>query len=208
MLIGACTFSVVTVMMWDVGFWIRDEQLTGTLESLYLAPSKRVYLVTGITLFSITESIIFFFASLGLGCLMFQINPFAEGSLIIALLFLLVGMIPLWGLAFLFGSLILKIKEANSLINLMQWVVTFFMGAFYPVTMLPRYLKYIALAFPPTWMTNGLRASLLDLSYFFQGWYLDLAILAAFCFVTPLIGYFIFTRTENKIRKTEGVGHY
>lgn len=208
MLLGGCTFSIVVLMMWDVGFWIRDEQLTGTLESLYLAPSKRFYVVCGVTLFSVTESVLIFFTSLGIGCALFQINPFSGGSLFIAAAFLFVGIMPLFGIAFIFGSLVLKIKEAGSLINLMQFVISFFMGVFYPISILPRYLRYISYAFPPSWLTNGLRASLLDLSYFLDAWYLDVAVLAVFCFLAPLFGYMIFKRTETTIRRNEGIGQY
>jgi hypothetical protein len=69
-------------------------------------------------------------------------------------------------------------------------------------------LRLLALLFPPTWMTNGVRSALLGLNYFFQEWYLDLAVLWAFALITPLLGYWIFTRAETSIRRNEGVGQF
>jgi hypothetical protein len=80
------------------------------------------------------------------------------------------------------------------------------MGIFFPIALFPPLLRLLALLFPPTWMTNGVRSALLGLNYFFQEWYLDLAVLWAFALITPLLGYWIFTRAETSIRRNEGVG--
>jgi ABC-2 type transport system permease protein len=125
-----------------------------------------------------------------------------------AIIFLLVGLVPLWGLAFLFGALILKIKEANSVINSLQWVLSFLMGVFFPIAAFPPLLRYVALSFPPTWMNQGVRASLLNISYFFGTWYLHLAVMFVFAAVVPLMGYAIFLSTERRLKRREGVGQY
>jgi len=207
MLLGACTFMIVMFMMWLVGYWIRREQETGTIESLYLTPAKRIHIVTGVTTYALIRALVTFVASLLIGSLVFQIDIF-RGDLLIAAGFIIIGIIPLWGISFAFGALILKIKEANSVIQMMTWIVAFFMGVYFPIAVFPPLFRYIAMAFPPTWMTNGVRASLLDISYFFGTWYFDIAILFAFAAVFPLIGYATFLTTEKRLKKREGVGHY
>jgi hypothetical protein len=57
-------------------------------------------------------------------------------------------------------------------------------------------------------MTNGVRAALLGVGFFFQEWYLDLAVLWAFLLVTPFLGYWVFARTERSVRSNEGVGQF
>ncbi|MFQ6106285.1 MAG: ABC transporter permease [Thermoplasmata archaeon] len=207
MLIGANTFIVVTLMLWLVGYWIRREMETGTLESVYASPAKRAEVLSGVTLYALIRSLMAFTFAMLIGSLIFQINIF-QGDLLLALAFIGIGIIPLWGISFAFGALILKVKEADSLIQVMQWVVAFFMGIFFPITVFPPFLRYVALSFPPTWMTNGVRASLLDVAYFFGTWYLDLAVLLVFAAVLPLIGYTVFLRTERRIKKNEGVGQF
>ncbi|MCJ2556874.1 MAG: ABC transporter permease [Candidatus Thermoplasmatota archaeon] len=207
MLIGASTFIVVTLMLWLVGYWIRREMETGTLESVYASPAKRVEVLSGVTLYALIRSLMAFAFAMVVGSLIFQVDLF-QGEMALALVFVVIGIIPLWGISFAFGALILKVKEADSLIQVMQWVVAFFMGIFFPITVFPPFLRYVALSFPPTWMTNGVRASLLDVAYFFGTWYFDLAVLLAFAAVLPLVGYTVFLRTESRIKKNEGVGQF
>jgi hypothetical protein len=57
-------------------------------------------------------------------------------------------------------------------------------------------------------MTNGVRSALLGVGFFFQEWYLDLAVLWAFMLVAPLLGYWVFTRAEISVRRNEGVGQF
>lgn len=207
MLLGATVFSVVSIMLWIVGFWVRREMEMGTLESIYLTPARRLYVVSGVATYAFIRSSIAFVAALLLGSVIFGVDPFS-GGVLLAILFLLVGLIPLWGLAFLFGALILRIKEANSVINTLQWVLSFLMGVFFPIAAFPPLLRYVALSFPPTWMNQGVRASLLNISYFFGAWYLHLAVMLVFAAVVPLLGYAVFLSTEHRLRRKQGVGQY
>ena len=207
LLIGSNVFMVVTAYMWLIGMWIRRERMTGTLESVYVTASHRMPILLGTTLYTTIRSMVVFTLSLSFGCLVFWVNPF-QGNIMLAVLFLFLGMLPLFGLSLIFASLIFKIKEAGSLMNLLQWVVMLLMGVYYPITVFPPLLRVIAYSFPPTWLNNGVRASMLDLSYFFEHWYFDLAIIGVFIFVFPMIGWFIFSYTDKHMRRSEGVGQF
>ena len=207
MIIGSSAFAMVSYAFWHIAYWVRWEMETGTLESLYLAPTSRIWVASGVALYSLMRSLFSALTSYFVGSWILGVNPF-QGELLIALLFLLVGAVPLYGVALLFGALVLKLKDANALINMMQWVVSFLMGIFFPIAIFPPAMKFLALAFPPTWMTNGVRSALLGVGYFFGEWYLDLAVLWAFMLVAPLVGYAAFNHVENGIRKNEGVGQY
>jgi ABC-2 type transport system permease protein len=206
-LIGSNVFSIVSTALWNTGFWLRREAQTGTLEALYLAPTTRSHIVAGIALQGALRSLFIFVLAFACGCVLFQVNPF-QGDILIALAFLLIGMLPMFGLSLLFGALVLKIKEANALISLMQWVVSVMMGVYFPVTVFPPLLRFVALLFPPTWVNNGVRASLLGVSYFFDAWYKDLAILWIFVLVGPLLGMWAFARVERGMKRNEGVGQF
>lgn len=207
MLIGSSVFSIVGNAFWHVGYWLRWEQSCGTLEALYLAPTHRVWVVAGTALYSCARGLLSAVAAYLLGSLVMGLNPF-QGEMLVALLFILVGLTPLYGLTLLYGAVILKVKEANTLVNLMQWGISFLMGVFFPIAIFPPFLKMIALLFPPTWMTNGVRSALLGVGYFFKTWYLDLTMLWAFLLIAPLFGYWVFSRTEINVRKNEGVGQF
>jgi ABC-2 type transport system permease protein len=142
-----------------------------------------------------------------LGSFLFGANPF-QGNLVLALIFIVIGAVPLYGMTLIFGAIVLRVKEANSLVNLMQWIVSFLMGVFFPIAMLPAFLRGMALLFPPTWMTNSARASILGVGYFLDEWYFDLAVLWGFVIFAPLFGYWVFRLVENDIRRKEGVGTF
>jgi ABC-2 type transport system permease protein len=207
MLIGTSAFTLVSFAFWHVAYWLRWEQEAGTLEALYLAPTHRIWVVAGTALYSCLRGIFSALAAYLLGSWILNVNPF-QGEVLLALVFIVAGLIPLYSLTLLYGALILKVKEANSLVNLMQWGVSFFMGIFFPIAIFPPLLKLIALLFPPTWMTNGVRSALLGVGFFFKTWYLDLAILGVFIFITPFLGYWVFSRTETSVRRKEGVGQF
>jgi ABC-2 type transport system permease protein len=207
MLIGAATFMVVALMLWLIGYWVRREQETGTLESLYLAPARRFYVLAGVTSYAFIRAMIAFTVAITLGSLVFQVNPFEQG-VGIAILFLVIGFLPLWGLAFMFGAFIMKIKEADSVIQVLQWILSFLMGVFYPIALLPGYARAVVGLFPPTVMTDGVRASLLGIDAFYGSVYGSLAVLFAMALVVPLLGYQVFEVTERRLRAKDGVGHY
>jgi ABC-2 type transport system permease protein len=207
MLIGASVFGLVTQAFWLIAYWIRFEQETGTLEAVYLTPTSTLTLAAGVALYGAVRGVTSATIAYIIGCLVFRVNPF-QGDVLLAFLFILVGLIPLYGFTFLFGAVVLKVKESNALIGLMQWVVSFLMGIFFPIAILPPVVRLFALLFPPTWMTNGVRSALLGVGFFFGEWYLDMAVLWTFMLVAPLLGAWVFRRTELNIRRNEGIGQF
>jgi ABC-2 type transport system permease protein len=207
LLIGSNIFTLVSNSFWHIANWLRFEQETGTLEALYLTPTSSKVLASGVALYSTIRSLGSALLAYILGCLIFQVNPL-QGNVWLALAFIGVGLIPLYSMSLLFGAVVLKLKETNSLLSLMQWVVSFLMGIFYPVAILPPFVRVLAFFFPPTWMTNGVRSALLGVGYFFGVWYLDFAVLWAFMLLAPLLGFWVFSRVEAGIQKNEGVGQF
>jgi ABC-2 type transport system permease protein len=207
MLIGSSTFLIVSFAFWLIGYWIRFEQETGTLEAIYLTPTSRVWNAAGVSMYSAVRSLISGSVAYFVGSLIFGVNPL-QGELLIALAFILVGLLPLFGMTLLFGALVLKVKEANALVNLMQWGISLLMGIFFPVAVFPPLMRALALAFPPTWMVNGVRSAMLGVGYFFGNWYMDFAVLWAFLLIAPLLGYWVFTGMERRVRSREGVGEF
>jgi ABC-2 type transport system permease protein len=207
LLIGSNVFSLVSNAFWHIAYWVRFEQETGTLEAVYLTPTSSRVLASGVAIYSVTRGLIAATLAYIIGCFVFSVNPF-DGNILLALAFIFVGLIPLYGIALLFGALVLKVKESNALIGLMQWVVAFLMGNFFPIAVMPVWLRSIALLFPPTWMTNGVRSALLGVGFFFGQWYLDWAVLWTFLLIAPLLSFEIFRRIERGIQRNEGIGQF
>jgi ABC-2 type transport system permease protein len=207
LLIGSSVFNLVSVTFGIIARWLRFEQETGTLEAVFLTPTSSLTLLSGVAIYSWIRGLVPSLLSYIIGCLVFGVNPL-EGNLVLAFVFILCGLVPLLGVASLFGALVLKIKESNALLGLMQWVLSFLMGIFFPVAVLPPFIRFIALLFPPTWMTNGVRSALLGVGFFFGQWYLDLAVLWTFMLIGPACGFWVFRRVERGIQSNEGVGQF
>lgn len=207
MMMGSNTFMVVSLMLWLIGYWVRREQETGTLEALYLAPAKRLHILTGVTSYTLVRSLIAFVTATVLGSLLFQVNPLS-GPFGAALAYLLLGIPALWGISFFFGALVMRIKEANSVIQLLQWVLAFAMGVYFPVTVFPLLLRWTAMAFPPTLMNDAIRSTLLNISSIYGPWYVVLALMLFAAWAVPLLGYEFFGLVERRVRRDQGVGQF
>ncbi len=206
-ILGANVFQIVNGALFNFGFFLRREQITGTLESLYLAPTNQVYVMYGTGLYAIVRAFINFVISLVLAAVLFQINPFTNPiSVIYSLLFLLIGMLPLYGLAFGFGALVVKFKDMQSLQGVISNLIGVAMGIFFPITLLPTYIRFLSYILPPTWQNAGVRSILVGTDWILGNWYLDLAVLIAMSLFYPVIGSKIYSLTDRSIRKTQGLG--
>jgi ABC-2 type transport system permease protein len=207
LLIGSNMFIIITGAFWHIAYWLRFEQETGTLESIYLTPTDSLTVASGVALYSMARGLLSTGLAYVVGCVIFRINPL-QGNLLLALAFLLVGLIPMYGLAFLFGALVFEVKEANALVGLVQWVISLLMGIFFPVTVLPPLIRALAMILPPIWAVNGVRSALLGLDFFLGQWYRDLAMLWAFLLITPLFSAWVFHRVEQSVHRNRGMGEF
>lgn len=207
MLIGANLFALVTRAIWDVAFWLRGEQNSGTLESWFLAPTSPLAVLAGVALWSAAHSLTASLLAFGIGCAIFGVDP-AQGNLMLAMLFALVGIVPLYGASALAGALVLRLKEADSLLQLAQWVLSLLIGIYFPVTVLPAWIRWVSWLLPPTWLNQGLRAALLGLGHFLGRWYLDLAWLAALGIAFPLLSHRVIWGISQRLRQGAGLGGF
>ena len=108
-MLGSAVWMTGWVVVDDVAVALRDEQMKGTLEQNFLAPVNRFTLLVGISLtdIAITTSIFFIVVGVTLALTM----PGAYLGLIQAFLMLLIGLIPLFGIGFLFAGFVIKFKE-------------------------------------------------------------------------------------------------
>jgi ABC-2 type transport system permease protein len=207
MLIGANVFVLVMRAIWDVGFWLRSEQNTGTLEVWHLAPASSLWVLAGVAVFSALSSLAAFLLSFALGCLLWQVNPF-QGNLLLALAFLLVGLVPTYALSLFVGALVLRLKEADSILVLGQWLLSLLIGIYFPLQALPAWLRWLAYLLPPAWLNNGARAAMLGLGFFLGRWEADLLLLAGLGLAYPVLARWAVERVSRQLRRHEGLGGF
>jgi len=111
------------------------------------------------------------------------------------------------GFALLIGSLVIKIKEAEAIIRLLQPLIAFLVGIFYPITLMPYFVRLLAVIIPLTISLHDMRAVLMNLDYLFNP-YLDLFILLIYCAIWPILGLYTFHYVEKKAKKEGTLGGY
>jgi ABC-2 type transport system permease protein len=182
MVIGSGIYFIVNTALWNFGMQLRWDQQSGVLESYYLTTTPVPIYLLACGLYALTRSSISFVIGFMIACAIFQVDP-TEGDLLFAILFLIVGILPIYGLSFVFGAIILRYKQA--------WI-----------------LRKMAYGFPPSWVTTDVRASLLGLEYYLGSWWADLSMLAFFGIIFPIFGYYFYNKIETASKKNAGLGQF
>jgi ABC-2 type transport system permease protein len=203
--IGTTVWMWQNIVLWDVGFSLRDEQLRGTLESNWLSPTWRFSYLLGHSGPQILSMLMFIFITALEFGLLFHIR--LNGSVWMILLMMLAAIPSVYGLGFAFASLVITVKEANAFVFLLRGLVMIFCGITFPVSLLPGWMQSVAAWLPQTYLIHGMRAAafsnagipelLPDL--------IPLLLFGTFWLVT---GYFTFLWMERRARRTGAIGQY
>lgn len=205
LLIGGGCFLLVTRALWGFGGWLRQSMAAGTLESLYLSPAPMPAILAGVALAFAVYSALIFAGAMVVGAILFRVALGGNQGWL-APIFLLVGLPPVYGLALLYGALVLRVKETDAFIQIAQWLAALLMGVYVPLAVFPPALKLAGLLFPPAWLAHDLRAALLGIPYLSPHWSIDAAVLALFAVAGPWLGYAAFARAETSLRQSAGLG--
>jgi ABC-2 type transport system permease protein len=203
--IGTTVWMWQNIVLWDVGFSLRDEQMRGTLESNWLSPTWRFSYLLGHSLPQMVTMLMFItITALEFG---FLFNVRLNGSVWMILLMMLAAIPSIYGLGFAFASLVITVKEANAFVFLLRGMVMIFCGITFPVSLLPGWMQSVAKWLPQTYLIHGMRAAgfsnagLRELAP-------DLIPLLLFGTFWLVVGYFTFLWMERRARRTGAIGQY
>ncbi len=183
----ALTGSMLTRLM--------DELKMGTFERILSSPTdEATYFLAVSTAYSLVAIFLaaIILASSTLFGASYQVNWVS------AALILLASLGSFYGMGLMMLALTITSKQATQVLALVQAVLLVLSGIYYPVEVLPSYLKVVAKAIPLTWSIRGFRlafkgASLTDL-------YVVLGILLMMSAIYFMAGLFLFRRSLNKER--------
>ena len=190
--------SLIFTSIFYVGEILDRERVNGTLVALFLAPCARVSWLSGFALVGLGEAALMagsalFFGYLALGV---RFDPDIPALLLTLALF-----IPaLWGLGFIFSAAGLALKKANQLSNVIFPLTMLLGGVYYPVALMPDWLRYPARALPLGYGMQALadaaleHASISDLLP-------ELVPLSGFALALPVAGVLTFRWLERQSRQ-------
>ena len=208
LLVGANMWFFVMTALWDFGLKLRRDQASGVIEDLYLAAGGLTWPLVGSGLFSILQCLAKYIASMLIGSILYgNMRYMANLNFLYGLGILTVGLIGVYGLSFMIGAIVLRVKEAFSLLVILQMLFGILMGVFYPVSSLPYGLRWISYALPMTIALNDIRAVLLSTQYVIDAHW-DLLLILCQSLLYTFIGVVVLTKSERDIRRGAGLASF
>jgi ABC-2 type transport system permease protein len=204
-ILGSAVWMTSWVVVEDVGVALRDEQMKGTLEQNFLAPINRVTLLIGLSLTDIVITAAIFFIVVGTTIAI--IMPAGFSGLLQAYLALIIGLIPLFGIGFLFAGFVVKFKEPYVFVQMVNLLFAILTGTYYPVTFLPYWLQFLSATLPQTYVIDDMRRIILA-NQTLVNLYGSIFILLGLALVYPILGYTIFKQLEKKASNTGEFSKY
>ncbi|MBN1179211.1 MAG: ABC transporter permease [Anaerolineae bacterium] len=206
MVIGSTLWMWMNITLWDVGFFLRQEQLRGTLESNWLCPVPRIAIVAGVILIKAVMALFLLTVSAVEYRVFFGVRLF-QGNPLLLLLIMVLTVPSVYGLGIAFASLVIQFKEANAMVFLVRGIFMIFCGISYPMAVLPGWMQRVAAFLPLTYAIEGVRRAALT-QVTFVDMLPTLCVLAIFAVLLPTLGYGSFQLAERHARRTGSLGHY
>ena len=222
LLLGSNAWSLVLYALWDYATYMREEQQQGTLESLFLTPANQGLIIIGRGMLSAIMAVSTFLVGIFIGIMIFDPELLVSLDLplfLFAIFLIVLGFIPLLGLSMLLGALIIRFKEVNNILSILQFLLGTLMGVFFPITILPFVVQIISALFPGTWIVQDIRYIVtgsppmlvifgLDKIFGPIPVLFDFLMLILLSIFWTYSGIVIFSRTLKKMEKEEGISQY
>jgi ABC-2 type transport system permease protein len=203
--VGTMIWMWQNVVLWNVGYALRNEQMRGTLESNWLSPTWRFSYLLGSSAPQLISMLMMLTVSALEYTLFFGVR--FEGSLWLTLLVILAAIPSIYGLGFAFASVVITAREANAFVFLVRGIVMIFCGITFPVTLLPGWMQGVAGWLPQTYIIHAVRSAALSTDGL-AALLPDLNALALFGVFWLAVGYFLFNWMERRARQTGAIGQY
>jgi len=187
--LGGAIWLLSWVIIDRVGSSLREERISGTLEQVYLAPINRFLLLVSKAMVQFVTFGITFLVVISLSICLFDWG--AVGGLPQAFLVLCLGLVPLWGISFLFAGLVVRFKEPYAFINVTNLLFSILIGTYYPITILPSWAQVVSRFLPQTYALDAMRHILLADTALVSPPETYL-ILGSMAVVYPLLGFLVF----------------
>ena len=184
---------------------IRNEQMMGTLEHVFLSPTSPGAVLAYSSLFGIVLNVTATFVILGVGWGVLGVH-FAVNLPTVVLATVLLA-VSSTGLGLVAAAFIMWTKQGNPVATFFTLFTQFFAGVLFPVSVLPGAVQFLAYSVPLTFGLNALRSGLL------QGGSVasnaaPLLWMAVYALVSVPLGLFLFHATLRRTKVDGTIATY
>jgi ABC-2 type transport system permease protein len=159
-LVGVAFFDYLSVALGTFDGSLQEARQNGTLENLLVTQTSLPVILAGSSLYPFALLSLRTAIYIGWGAILFGF-PLHGANWLGALLVLAASVLAFSGLGILSASYLLIFKRGNPV----NWVIlglsSVVGGMMYPITVLPRWLQYVARLIPVTYSLEGMRAAIL-----------------------------------------------
>lgn len=185
---------------------IRREQMIGTLEAMFVTPTKVSTIILSSSLWNFVFNLVTFLIYSLFAVLLFRVN-FA-GTIFLTLIVILPLTIVSFGCIGIIASAFIIVFKKGDPIN---WAINlfsaFFGGVYFPITLLPSKLRLISHIFPMTYCLRASRLALLK-GYGLELLLPDIVALLGFCIILIPLSLMIFKFAVKKAKIDGTLTHY
>jgi ABC-2 type transport system permease protein len=157
LVVGALMWNFMSSLYNEIAMSIAYERWEGTLEYTFMAPVSRLIHLTGISLFSLLNSIVQTLIVL-MGLLLFTNLNLRGANLMGVLIVLGVSTIAFVGLGLMAAALpVMSPERGAEATHIFQGSLLLVSGVYYPVEVLPRWLQPLSALSPATYTLSACR---------------------------------------------------
>ncbi len=210
MFYGYLLYAFLSAALWRIGYSVRQEQVQGTFEGLYLTPAGKFggLVARAVPLFALTG--VGTLLALAAANLVVGRLPLANARL--AAFLFTASLSGTLGLGLSFAAYTLAAGESASMTgNLLEFGLLVVCAMFFPFRVLPPPVLLLSRLIPLSYCVDAFRSALLG---FPRGYpelapiQIEVAIVTAYAVVTPILGYMLFRAIVRRLRETGKLGQY
>jgi ABC-type polysaccharide/polyol phosphate export permease len=201
--VGIVITLVIGAASAEVGWRLREEQLTGTLEALVTQPIRAWQIALGMAGWPFTFALARAAFYLLVAATLLGVDV-SHASWAGCLLVLLAAGLALLGLGIALGALVVVFKRGNNIVALVSTLLAFAGGAFFPLAVLPGWLEFIGRLLPTRFVFDGVRAAL----FAGEGWGEDAVVLLGYSVIGLPIALWAFSRAVDYARSRGSLAEY
>jgi ABC-type multidrug transport system permease subunit len=201
--VGIVITLVISAASATIGIRLREEQLTGTLETLAAQPIRSWQIALGMAgwpfAFAVARGAVYLLLATTLLGVDISRASWAGAALV-----LLAAGLALLGLGVALGAAVIVFKRGNNIVGFVSLALGFAGGAFFPLAVLPGWLEFLGKLMPTRFVFDGMRAAL------FQGagWGQDALVLLGYSVVGLPLALWVFSRAVQHARKLGSLAEY
>ena len=204
-ILGYVLGNFINAVFWGMGYALKNDMDAGVMESNWLTPVPRLLILIGHSLTNLFVTTLTSLAMLIVAGLIFGFHP--TGNVLSAILVIIPMLLGLYGFGFAFAALVLIVREANTMVDISNFLVSLLSGTDFPVTALPKWLLPISLALPLTYGLDAARTYLIGTrTIMLVQWEITLLIL--FMFSMLWLGSQAFKSLERRVRRLGTLGQH